>query len=134
MKHDHARRLLDRIGVLHHPCDIDLLLFFVRHPRALLTSDQIATFLGYEVKQLGDSLNVLVRAELVARTQRLTSAPRMYVFASGGTRDGWLPSLLELAATREGRLAMREALKNRIDEGTGRPMAPPENDPIVKAG
>ena len=69
MKDDHIRRLLDQIGVLRRPCDLDLLLFFIRHPRALLSSDQIAAFLGYDVKRLGESLDALVTAELLTRTQ-----------------------------------------------------------------
>jgi hypothetical protein len=116
MKDDHIRRLLDQIGVLRRPCDLDLLLFFIRHPRALLSSDQIAAFLGYEVKRLGESLDVLVTAELLTRTQTPTSAARMYVFAVGGPHGDWLPSLVELASTREGRLAMRAALIDQRNE------------------
>lgn len=116
MKDDHIRRLLDQLGVLRRPCDLDLLLFFIRHPRALLNSDQIAAFLGYEVKLLGESLDVLVTAELLTRMQTPTSAERMHVFAVGGPHGDWLPSLVELASTREGRLAMRAAL---IDQRNG---------------
>ena len=118
MKDEDIRHLLDRIGVLRRPCDLDLLLFFIRHPRALLSSDQIAAFLGYEVKWLGESLDVLVTAELLTRTQTPTSAARMYVFAVGGPHGGWLPSLVELASTREGRLAMRAALIDQTNEQT----------------
>ena len=128
MKDDHIRRLLDRIGVLRRPCDLDLLLFFIRHPRALLSSDQIAAFLGYEVKRLGESLDVLVTAELLTRTQTATSAARMYVFAVGGPHGGWLPSLVELASTREGRLAMRAALIDQRNEPTLGPVARRERD------
>jgi hypothetical protein len=128
MKDDHIRRLLDRIGVLRRPCDLDLLLFFVRHPRALLSSDQIAAFLGYEVKWLSESLDVLVTAELLTRTQTPTSAARMYVFAVGGPHGGWLPSLVELASTREGRLAMRAALIDQRNEQTLGPVARREPD------
>jgi hypothetical protein len=127
MKED-IRRLLDRIGVLRRPCDLDLLLFFIRHPRALLSSDQIAVFLGYEVKQLGESLDVLVTAELLTRTQTPTSAARMYVFAVGGPHGAWLPSLVELASTREGRLAMRVALMDQRNEPTPGPAAGRERD------
>ena len=116
MKDDHIRRLLDRIKVLRRPCDLDLLLFFIRHPRALLSSDQIAAFLGYDVKRLGESLDLLVTAELLTRTQTPTSAAGMYVFAIGGPHRGWLPSLVELASTREGRLAMRAALIDQRNE------------------
>ena len=128
MKDDHIRHLLDRIGVLRRPCDLDLLLFFIRHPRALLSSDQIAAFLGYEVKRLGESLDVLVTAELLTRTQSPTSAARMYVFAVGGPHGGWLPSLVELASTREGRLAMRAALIDQRSEQTLDPVARRERE------
>ena len=134
MEDDHIRRLLDRIGVVRDPCDLDLLLFFVRHPRALLSSDQIAAFLGYDVKQLGQSLDVLLAAELLTRTQHPTRAARMYVFAAGGTDGGWLASLVELASTREGRLAMRDALRDRRRTQTPGPVARRERNGITKAG
>jgi hypothetical protein len=128
MKDDHIRRLLDQIGVLRRPCDLDLLLFFIRHPHALLSSDQIAAFVGYEVKTLGESLDVLVTAELLTRIQTPTSAERMHVFAVGGPHDDWLPSLVELASTREGRLAMRAALIDQRNEQTPGPVPRRERD------
>ncbi len=128
MKDDQTRRLLDQIGVLRDPCDLDLLVFFVRHPRVLLTSDQISAFLGYEVKRLGESLDVLVTAELLTRMQTPTSAARMHVFAVGGPHDGWLPSLVEVASTREGRLALRAALIEQRNERVPDPTARRERD------
>ena len=115
MKHEQARLLLDRIGVLRDPCDLDLLLFCVRHPRVLLSSDQIAALLGYTVKQLDDALDVLVTADLLSRTQKASGLARLYVFADGDA-PGWLSSLVELASTREGRLALRNALADRRKE------------------
>ena len=110
---DHARRLLDRIGFLRHPCDLDLLLFFVRHPRALVTSEQIAAFLGYDLKRLRQSLDVLLAANVLTRSQTAAHAARLYVFAADPTNDGWLPSLVESVSTRQGRLVMREAMSAR---------------------
>lgn len=118
MEHDQIQRILDSIGVLRQPRDLDLLLFFVRHPRVLLTSDQIAALLGYDVTPLGQSLEVLLAAGLVMRTQLPTRAARLYVLAGSVPHGGGLPSLVELASTREGRLAMRDALKNRKDTQT----------------
>ncbi|MEO7192667.1 MAG: hypothetical protein ABI051_16570 [Vicinamibacterales bacterium] len=123
MSDDQSRRLLNQIGVLRDPCDLDLLVFFVRHPRVLLTSDQIAAFLGYEVKRLGDSLDVLVRAQLLTCMQTPTSSARMHVFAVDGPHDGWLPSLVEMASTREGRLALRAALIRRAHGRAPGPVA-----------
>ena len=52
MKDEQARCLLDRIGILRDRCDLDLLLFFVRHPRVLLSSEQIAALRGYTCMHL----------------------------------------------------------------------------------
>ncbi len=127
MRREDVRRLLDRIRVLRHACDLDLLVFFARHPRSLLTSESLASFLGYDLKNIADSLDVLLGAGLLKRTQTPTHAARLYVFAPdgtpGGTNGGWLPSLLELASTREGRLALRDALARRSREGPGGPLA-----------
>lgn len=112
MEHEKVHRLLDRIAVLRHSSDLDLLLFFVRHPRALLSSDQIAALLGYPVNRLGDSLDVLVTADLLLRTQRPNGVARLYVFADRVAAD-WLPALVGLASTRAGRLALRNALEDR---------------------
>src|SRR5712691_4959482 len=48
--------LLDRIGCLRYPCDLDLLLFFHRHPRAILISERLAEYVGYELPQVAQSL------------------------------------------------------------------------------
>lgn len=134
MQHEPARRLLDQIGVLRHPCDLDLLLFFVRHPRALLTSDQIASYLGYDVKQIGDSLDVLLEATLLTRSQNPTHAARMFVFAVRGPHGGWLPALVDILSTREGRLAVREALAGRAPKGTDAPVDLREHNLLHRAG
>lgn len=121
MTNEEARCLLDRIGILRDRCDLDLLLFFVRHPRVLLSSDQIATLLGHTVKQLDDSLKALATANLLSRTQKATGVARLYVFADDDA-PGWLPSLVELASTREGQLALRSALADRL-KGAASPEA-----------
>jgi hypothetical protein len=116
MQLDHAQRLLDRIGVLRHPCDLDLLIFFARHPRILLASEQLAVLLGYEFKQLAAALDRLVEAGFVTLMQNRTGAAHMYLFAAGDPSHEWLPDLLQVASTREARLAMLGALK-RAESG-----------------
>jgi len=107
---DDAGRLLDRIGVLRHPCDLDLLLFFVRHPRSLLTSEQLVAYLGYTVTQVGDSLDVLQAANLLARSQSLTHPARLYVLTAEGPAAEWLSTFINTASKRGGRLALRQAM------------------------
>ena len=123
MNRDNVERLLDQIGVLRHPCDLDLLLFFARHPRTLLTSEQLATWVGYGSKRIAESLEILLAARFLTRTQNPTHAARMYVFDISGTTGGWLPPLLELTSTREGLLSMKEVLAARVLNDSGGPLA-----------
>jgi len=127
MDRDEARRLLDRIRVLKHACDLDLLVFFARHPRSLLASESLASFLGYDLKNIAGSLDVLLGAGLLKRAQTPAHAARLYVFAlngtQGGTDGGWLPALLSMASTRQGRLALREALGRRSGQESDGPLA-----------
>ena len=123
VNHEDARRLLDRIGVLKNACDLDLLVFFARHPRALLTSEQLAAWLGYELKQIAESLEVLLDAGLLTRTQNPAHAARMYVFVVGGSNGDWVPRLLKLVSTRGGRLAVKEELSRRAPKQSNGPAA-----------
>ena len=105
-----ARDALRELGV-RHACDLDLLIFFARHPRTLLSSESLASFLGYDLKDIAESLDVLMSARLLTRAQSPSHAARLYVFAGNNNHGDWLPSLLDLVATRSGRLAVREGLK-----------------------
>jgi len=109
----------DSIGLLRSRCDLDLLVFFARHPCAMLTSELLATFLGYELAEIAESLDVLLGAGLLTRHQTPAHAARMYLFAGPADPDGWLSRLVRLASTREGRLALRATL--------GRGSAPPSS-------
>jgi hypothetical protein len=128
MRRHEAARLLDQIGVLGNRCDLDLLIFFARHRNALLTSEQIANWLGHELRAIAASLDVLLDAGLIRREQNPAHAARMYVFGTGSSGGGWLPSLLQFAKTREGRLALIEALRSRARGNA------PEGDPRAGAG
>ena len=117
---DSASQLISRVGVLRHPCDLDLLLFFARHRRALLTSDQLAALLGYEVKDIAASLELLLDAGLLSRTPNRKHAARLYVFAAGSDPEReWVPALLRVGSTREGRLEMMRALRRRRSTESG---------------
>lgn len=107
---DHARTLLNGIPALQRPCDLDLLVFFARHPRTLMTSEQLARLLGYQLNDVAQSLDVLLGAGFLTLTQNPSRPVRMYVFPADGTHGGWLPAFVEFASTRAGRLALRRAL------------------------
>lgn len=122
MNREDASRLLDRIGVLKHACDLDLLVFFARHPRTLLTSEQLAAWLGYELKQIAESLDMFLEAGLLTRTQNPAHAARMYSFVVRDSSDDWVPPLVTLASTRAGRLAVREELSRRASADAADPL------------
>ena len=105
MDADGIERLLDRIRLLTHPCDLDLLLFFARHPRALVTSEQLAAWLGYELPQMAHSLDVLLEGKLLTRTQNRAHAARSSVERRRVVRHAALGRTL--APPREGRRAQR---------------------------
>ena len=106
--------LLDRIGCLGHACDLDLLLFFYRHPQAFLNSERLAVYVGYDLPQVVRSLETLMTAGLLRQSPDSTRPARLYVLRRGsGTLGGSLSSLLRIATTREGRLAVIRALKQR---------------------
>jgi hypothetical protein len=112
--------LLDRIGCVRRPCDLDLLLFFQRHPRAVLTSERLALYVGYELAEVARSLDALIGGGLLSRVQKPGGIPRMYVLIITGPLGGWLDALLRLASTREGRLSVLEALsRGQAAESTG---------------
>ena len=137
MTPDDARRLLDRVGVLKHACDLDLLIFFARHPRSLLTSESLAGFLGYDLKEIADSLDTLLAAGLLTRAQTSAHAARLYVFAIDDPDDSsgeWLASLVAVASTRQGRLALRQALGPRRDERATKAIARPQPGVMAKPG
>ena len=112
---EEARRLLERAPILREPADFDLLVFFARHPRTLLASESLAALLGYELKDIARSLEALLESGLLKRTQTTAHAARLYVFAADAPYE-WLPPLLKMAATRTGRVALRQVLANRPRE------------------
>ena len=116
MKGPRFQHLLASIGVLRHPCDLDLLLFFYRHPHALLTSERLAAYVGYDLNQVGRSIDLLTEAGLLRRSQNPTHAARMYVLHTPG--GGWLASLIAIGSTRDGRRTLLEAMKEASEIDT----------------
>ena len=114
MQPDDAQILLDRSDSLRHPCDLDLLIFFVKHPHTLMGSEQLATFMGYDINQVAHSRDVLLEAGLLTRSQTRSQVARMYVLATDGVHRAWLPALVALASTRDGRLSLIRVLKTRM--------------------
>jgi hypothetical protein len=107
---DRARSLLSRIPALQRPCDLDVLVFFARHPRTLLYGEQLARLLGYDVSDIAQSLSLLMAADLLSGKAHKSRTVQLYVFAGNGANGDCLAACVELASSREGRLALRRAL------------------------
>jgi hypothetical protein len=107
----HTVRLVEAAG-LREACDLDLLLFFSRHPRVVLSSEQLATYVGYEVQQVARALELLLGAHLLKRTSNHGGPGRMYVLEADRVEE-WLEPLRRLCALPEGRHALRALLKER---------------------
>src|SRR5262245_52813414 len=111
MKPPQFQHLAGSLGVLRHPCDLDLLLFFRRHPSSLLTTELLAAYVGYDLNQVGRSLDVLTEAGLLDRSPIPTHAARMYrMYVFKAPQGGWLTSLLEIASTPEGRKRLLDVI------------------------
>lgn len=119
--------LLKRVPGIRHACDLDLLLFFYRHPSALLASEQIVACVGYRRKRVAASLDGLIGAGFLTRSQNPSHAARLYVLELSSLPDGSLTSLLKIAATREGRQEVMRLLEggpNRMPGARLRRRAP----------
>ena len=114
-----TKRLLARAPAIKNACDLDLMAFLHRHPRALLTSEQLAAFAGYNLKEVAKALDAFIEAGLLTRTaQQSMHAARMFVLLLDGPQGGGVRALLELASTRAGRqsiLAAQEAHRTGPD-------------------
>jgi hypothetical protein len=132
---DHTRTLLNGIPTLQQPCDLDLLVFFAKHPRTLLSREQLARLLGYDIRAIARSLDVLMEASLVTRSHKQNGArpARMYVFSTDAMNAGPLPAIVGLASSREGRLELRRALTHPEVKGTDSPAIPGGNEAVARA-
>lgn len=103
------------LAVLESSCDLDVLVFFHRHPRTLLTPFDLARHVGYRTAEIDASIETLVVAGLVTASRpRESTAARLYEFTPGRWATV-LPCLLWLASTADGRGALRQALRHNGD-------------------
>lgn len=103
-------QLLARTPVISGACELDLLVFLYRHPRTLLTNEQLAAFVGYEMKHVAKSVEAFIEAGLLERTQNSMHAARMYVLVLKGPHSGGIKEILDLASTLQGRRIILQVL------------------------
>src|SRR5256885_8214907 len=97
-----VQELLARIRIITGSCELDLLLFLYRHPRTLLTNEQLAAYVGYDMKQIAKSIDAFIDAGLLERAQNSLHVARMYLLVIEGEESGGLKTLLRMASTGEG--------------------------------
>src|SRR5688572_23170443 len=95
---------------LRDACELDLLLFFSRHPRIVLSSEQLAIYVGYLLPQVARALDLLLGAGLLKRTLNRGASGRMYVLDVDHAEE-WLGPLRRVCATPEDRNALKALLK-----------------------
>jgi MarR family protein len=103
--------MLNRIGAIRRPCDLDLLVFFYRHPRALLTAEQLIAYLGRDREEVAKSLDGLIEAGLVTRSHNQSRTTRLYVLELDALPGGLVRSFLDIAISRQGRHALMQLLE-----------------------
>jgi DNA-binding MarR family transcriptional regulator len=113
-RQQHIHRFLASLPLIAGACELDLLIFFYRHPRTLLTTEQLAGFVGYDMNQIARSIDAFIGAGLLERTQNSMHAARMYLLVLDRPHGRGLKALLELASTSQGR---REVLQVLTPEG-----------------
>jgi len=83
-----------------------------------LTSQQIAAFVGRDMKVVAEALDAFIAAGFVERLQNPTHADRMYLLVVHGPEGKGLKKLLELASTRPGRQEVLAILNSRNEPRT----------------
>jgi hypothetical protein len=122
---EQIKRLLFSTPVIQDACDLDLLGFLHRYPRTLLTSEQLSTLVGYNLKEIAKSIDAFIEAGLLERTaQQSMHAARMFVLLLDGRQGPGVRALLELSSTRRGR--------QRILAALNRPESPPKATPELR--
>jgi hypothetical protein len=111
--------LLDHLVAVRHRCDLDLLLFFYRHPRALLTAESLVSYLGHDHDRVAKSLDGLIAAGLLTRSQNPSRSARLYELNLDGRPGSQLASLLKIAATPQGRKEVMRLLAPGPDVAAG---------------
>jgi hypothetical protein len=119
-----AVRLVEAAG-LRDACDLDLLLFFSRHPRVVLSSEQLAAYVGYDLVEVARALDLLLGAGLLKRTLNHGAPGRRYVLEVDHAEE-WLEPLRHVCATPDGRSALRALLRRRRAQRT-----PADGDPSL---
>jgi hypothetical protein len=104
-------QLVEAAGI-RTACEFDVLVFFSRHPRVVLSDEQLATYVGHEIHEVARALQRLLSASLLKLVRNPSAATGMYLLAVERVEQ-WLGPMRQLCATPDGRHALRTSLKAR---------------------
>ena len=100
--------------------ELDLLVFFYRHPRSILTNEQLSALVGYDTQEIAQSIDKFIENGLLERAQNPMHTARMYLLVLDGQRMGPLKAFLDLASTHQGRRDILQLLiPGRADPPAG---------------
>jgi DNA-binding MarR family transcriptional regulator len=102
-EHQDIHALLAAVPFVRGACELDLLIFFYRHPHSILTNEQLSALVGYDAQEIATSTDKFIEAGLLERAQNPMHAARMYLLLLEGGQKGTLRALLDLACTHQGR-------------------------------
>ena len=88
-------------------------------------SERLAAYVGYDLNQVGRSIDRLTGAGLLKCSQSPTHAAQMYVLQPSDT--AWLASLIDIASTDDGRRRLLEAMKEASEPETSSDRSRPSN-------
>jgi hypothetical protein len=100
------------IGPLKHPCDLFVLIFFSRFPYVFLTNERLAQYVGYDEQQVARSVEILIGARVLSRSQNPNHEARLYLFTRHPLQE-WVRQVLSVASTQEGRNRLLRTLKEQ---------------------
>jgi len=84
----------------------------------LLTSERLAEFVGYDIKEVAKSLETVIEAGLLERDQHPAHAARMYCLTLRDPEGRWLSSIVELASSRQGRYDLIQVLRSHSPQSS----------------
>lgn len=121
---DAIRSMLAHIRVIRYACDLDLLMFFYRHPCALLSVEQVAAQVGYARERVEESLDALIDSGLLKHSESPSHAARLYALQLGSAPGEQVTPILQIAATHEGRRKVMRLLASGRDDKLATPVLP----------
>jgi len=94
------------------PCELELVRFFYRHPRAYITTDRLVSSVGYTATDVDAGVEALVRAGFVVRRPGALPGVAMYRLVVSLATER-LTAVLHLVSIPRGRRRLQRSLRQQ---------------------